>query len=70
MDDSGALSDANGLDFVLDLVSELELCPAFPVTRSELLKIGTRKVIEQEHVSPQRPQVYSELTTYISSFQV
>lgn len=64
LDDAGAITECSGLDYVMDLVSELELCPAFPVTRSQLLKIGTRhhSPVEIDHhkqppASPSRPQV-------------
>lgn len=65
LDDAGINTDSNGLDYVLDLVSELELCPAFPIIRSQLLKNGTRHKtpIEIDHhansnaTSPTRPQV-------------
>lgn len=61
MDDAGAVTEANGLDYVLDLVSELELCPAFPVARSGLLKVGTRHhspaEIDHHKAAPARPQV-------------
>lgn len=62
MDDAGVISEGNGLDYIMDLVSELELCPAFPVSKSTLLKTGTRKhtPTETDHhtlSSPTRPQV-------------
>ncbi|XP_066258344.1 unconventional myosin-XV isoform X2 [Euwallacea similis] len=61
MDDSGVVYEGNGLDYVFDLVSELELCPAFPVQKSTLLKMGSKRnlPIEVDHhtTSPQRPQV-------------
>lgn len=65
LDDSGIVSDGCGLDYVLDLVSELELPPGFPVSKSGLLKTGNRKQISEvdHHVSqpnpnsPTRPQV-------------
>lgn len=61
LDDAGAVTDSNGLDYVFDLVSELELCPAFPVARSQLLKVGVRHhspVEVDHHVSSlARPQV-------------
>lgn len=64
LDDAGAITESNGLDYVLDLVSELEICPAFPIHRSNLLKIGTRhhSPVEIDHHKPStttRPQVYS-----------
>lgn len=68
MDDAGAMTDCSGLDYVFDLVSELELCPAFPATKSQLLKAGTRhhSPVEVDHhanvspitpTTPTRPQV-------------
>ncbi|KAJ8922961.1 hypothetical protein NQ315_001507 [Exocentrus adspersus] len=61
MDDSGIISEGNGFDYIMDLVSELELCPAFPVTKSTLLKTGKRHLpTEMDHhspPSPSRPQV-------------
>lgn len=62
MDDSGLVTDSCGLDFVLDLVAEKELCPAFPAVRSDLLRSG-RKMPQaalnevQEPSSPKRPLV-------------
>lgn len=43
LDDAGIITDCNGFDYVLDLVSELELCPSFPASRSQLLKFGIRQ---------------------------
>ncbi|VEN63077.1 unnamed protein product [Callosobruchus maculatus] len=60
MDDSGVISDGNGLDYVMDLVSELELPPAFPATKSTLLKTGSRRPaseVDHSPSSPTRPQV-------------
>uniref|UniRef100_W4VR33 Putative myosin class ii heavy chain n=1 Tax=Corethrella appendiculata TaxID=1370023 RepID=W4VR33_9DIPT len=64
LDDCGLVTDSCGLDFVLDLVSEKELCPAFPAVRSDLLRCGRKNsqppAIEAEPSSPQvrsRPQV-------------
>ncbi|KAF5306868.1 hypothetical protein FQA39_LY00098 [Lamprigera yunnana] len=60
LDDAGVINDSNGLDYVFDLVSELELCPSFPVSKSQLLKVGVRHLTsnEIEHVpSPIRPQI-------------
>ncbi|XP_076273553.1 unconventional myosin 10A isoform X2 [Rhynchophorus ferrugineus] len=62
MDDAGVTYEGNGLDYVFDLVSELELCPAFPIQKSTLLKTGSRKTHPQEvdhHVvtTLTRPQV-------------
>ncbi|XP_017773416.1 PREDICTED: unconventional myosin-XV [Nicrophorus vespilloides] len=59
LDDAGALTDCSGLDYIFDLVSELELCPAFPATRSQLLKTGVKNYspVEVDHhiVRPQVP---------------
>lgn len=62
IDDSGLLSDSCGLDFVLDLVSEKELCPAFPTVRSDLLRCGRKSskpamLIDHDNSNPKRPQV-------------
>uniref|UniRef100_A0A6B2EBK9 Putative myosin class ii heavy chain n=1 Tax=Phlebotomus kandelakii TaxID=1109342 RepID=A0A6B2EBK9_9DIPT len=60
MDDSGLLTDSCGLDFVLDLVAEKELCPAFPAVRSDLMRCGrkmSQAVPDVEPSSPRRPQV-------------
>lgn len=61
MDDSGLLTDSCGLDFVLDLVTEKELCPAFPAVRSDLFRCGRKTsqplLSEVEPSSPKRPQV-------------
>lgn len=61
MDESGLVTDSCGLDFVLDLVGEKELCPAFPAVRSDLLRSGRKMsqtaVIDAEPSSPKRPGV-------------
>lgn len=60
IDDSGIVTDSCGLDFVLDLVSEKELCPAFPAVRSDLLRCGNRNpqtIPLDAELSPKRPQV-------------
>lgn len=62
LDDSGLLSDSNGLDFVLDLISEKELCPAFPTVRSDLLRCGRKSskiavAQEPESPNPKRPNI-------------
>ncbi|XP_072386404.1 unconventional myosin-XV [Diabrotica undecimpunctata] len=63
MDDSSILTEGSGLDYVFDLVSELELCPAFPIPKSTKLKYGSKRqsIVEPEsHISshsPARPQV-------------
>lgn len=62
LDDSGLLTDSCGLDYILDLVSEKELCPAFPTVKNDLLRCG-RKSSRQSVSSdldtnnPKRPQV-------------
>lgn len=59
LDDSGSLLDTNGYDYVFDLISELELCPAFPAERSDLLKVGKKvhneQQIEKTLTRPQNP---------------
>ena len=62
LDDSGLVTDSCGLDFVLDLVAEKELCPAFPAVRTDLLRSGRKNSritlsSEPEPSSPKRPQV-------------
>ncbi|XP_059608839.1 unconventional myosin-XV [Phlebotomus argentipes] len=61
MDDTGLITDSCGLDFVLDLVAEKELCPAFPAVRSDLMRCGRKNsqvvVSDIELSSPRRPQV-------------
>lgn len=70
--DDGAITDTCGLDYVLDLVAEKELCPAFPAIKNDLLRT-TRKAgnspksphtpvsphspYDMEPSSPKRPQV-------------
>ncbi|EDS42951.1 myosin xv [Culex quinquefasciatus] len=62
IDDNGIFTDSSGLDYVLDLVSEKELCPAFPLARltSDQLKCDTKNInlspLEPDG-SPKRPQV-------------
>lgn len=48
MDDAGIVSETSGLDYVMDLVSELELLPAFPNKKSSLLKIGNKRPVPPE----------------------
>lgn len=61
MDDAGVVYEGNGLDYIFDLVSELELCPAFPIQKSTLLRTGSRRSfpVEVDHhvTTPTRPQV-------------
>lgn len=59
LDDSNLLTESCGLDYVLDLVAEKELCPAFPTSKSDLLRSGRRnsKIISSEPSTLRRPQV-------------
>lgn len=63
LDDAGLLTDSCGLDLVLDLIAEKELCPAFPAVKNDLLRCGrknSRIVVSAEPEqpsSPKRPQV-------------
>ncbi|XP_014089710.3 unconventional myosin-XV [Bactrocera oleae] len=61
LDDGKLITDSCGLDYVLDLISEKELCPAFPAVRSDLFKTGAKFVRtnmpESESNSPKRPQI-------------
>ncbi|EDV95387.1 GH17916 [Drosophila grimshawi] len=43
LDDGQQLTDSCGLDYVMDLIAEKELCPAFPAPRSDLLRSGANK---------------------------
>uniref|UniRef100_W8AVX6 Unconventional myosin-XV n=1 Tax=Ceratitis capitata TaxID=7213 RepID=W8AVX6_CERCA len=61
LDDGKFVTDSCGLDYVLDLISEKELCPAFPAVRSDLMKTGGKfirtSMPDVEASSPKRPQV-------------
>jgi myosin XV len=62
LNDQGQITDSCGLDLVLDLVAEKELCPAFPTIRSDLLRCGRKNsqmavIADIEPSSPKRPQV-------------
>ncbi|XP_075156063.1 unconventional myosin 10A isoform X1 [Haematobia irritans] len=61
LDDGKLVTDSCGLDYVLDLISEKELCPAFPALRSDLMTTGAkfhRTVLpESDSSAPKRPQV-------------
>ena len=65
LDDAGILTDGSGLDYIFDLVSEMEVCPAFPISGSSLFKGGARNAspVEVDHHittnSIARPQVRS-----------
>ncbi|XP_061392176.1 LOW QUALITY PROTEIN: unconventional myosin-XV [Musca vetustissima] len=62
-DDGKLLTDSCGLDYVLDLIAEKELCPAFPALRSDLMTTGAkfhRTILSGEPGdtnTPKRPQV-------------
>uniref|UniRef100_A0A182SEN8 Myosin motor domain-containing protein n=1 Tax=Anopheles maculatus TaxID=74869 RepID=A0A182SEN8_9DIPT len=68
IDESDQMTDSCGLDFVLDLVAEKELPPAFPAVRSDILRCGRKQLPNAapssgtndpsiEPSSPKRPQV-------------
>uniref|UniRef100_A0A8W7PP28 Myosin motor domain-containing protein n=1 Tax=Anopheles coluzzii TaxID=1518534 RepID=A0A8W7PP28_ANOCL len=67
IDESDQMTDSCGLDFVLDLVAEKELPPAFPAVRSDILRCGRKGGAPSaapgahdsaaEPSSPKRPQV-------------
>ncbi|EAA09422.5 AGAP005213-PA [Anopheles gambiae str. PEST] len=46
IDESDQMTDSCGLDFVLDLVAEKELPPAFPAVRSDILRCGRKDPFE------------------------
>lgn len=66
MEDGGIVTDTCGLDYVLDLVGEKELLPAFPAIKNDLLKtkrqsngpLTPTRSIDMEPTSPvkKRPQ--------------
>lgn len=66
LDDTEGITDTCGQDYVLDLIGEKELCPAFPATKNDLLRIRQKSVAvrspkgnnnsqEIEPTSPKRP---------------
>jgi myosin-15 len=66
--DDGSVTDTCALDYILDLVAEKELCPAFPSVKNDLLKSSNgrkqpltpqspRTPNSPEPSSPKRPQV-------------
>lgn len=63
LDDSGLVTESCGLDYVMDLVSEIELCPAFPSIRTDLLRVGrpnsrlSSSTEQLDLTSIKRPQV-------------
>lgn len=42
LDDGKVLVDSSGLDFVLDMISEVELFPSFPIPRNDMFKYGSK----------------------------
>lgn len=52
--DDGIITDTCGLDYVLDLVAEKELCPAFPSIKNDLLKSNRNS---SNQLSPRSPSV-------------
>ncbi|CRK99256.1 CLUMA_CG012669, isoform A [Clunio marinus] len=70
LDDSEAVTETCGLDFILDLIGEMELCSSFPATRNYLLRLkknssnvmsqSNRKSYSNESEplsSPKRPDI-------------
>lgn len=68
LDDAGTVTDTCGLDYILDLIGEKELCPAFPAVKNDLLRSKPRGAstpvrspkphntsMENEPSSPKRP---------------
>lgn len=57
LDDGQQLTDSCGLDYVMDLIAEKELCPAFPAPRSDLLRSGAKFARTTLPESVKRPAV-------------
>lgn len=59
LDDAGVITDLSGLDFIFDLISDMELSPGFPMPKTPSLKAGVRHShpteIEHHLSSPQSP---------------
>lgn len=59
LDDAGIITDLSGLDFIFDLISDMELSPGFPMPKTPSLKAGVRHShpteIEHHLSSPQSP---------------
>lgn len=56
LDDSGTITDTCGLDYILDLIGEKELCPAFPALKNDMLRSNGRKLSQQPPLrSPRTP---------------
>lgn len=67
-DDGLSITDTSGLDYVLDLIGEKELCPSFPAQKNEMLRIKRKNntqnntdrmsgQYDMEPSSPKRPIV-------------
>lgn len=57
LDDTNAITDTCGLDYVLDLIGEKELCPAFPAPQNDSLRVyrknsQTPSKLSRTHNSP------------------
>ncbi|XP_017002294.2 unconventional myosin-XV isoform X1 [Drosophila takahashii] len=66
LDDGQQLTDSCGLDYVMDLIAEKELCPAFPAPRSDLLRSGAKfarttlpEAVKRPAVPPPAPPTVS-----------
>ncbi|XP_032597162.1 unconventional myosin-XV isoform X2 [Drosophila grimshawi] len=64
LDDGQQLTDSCGLDYVMDLIAEKELCPAFPAPRSDLLRSGAKftrtnlpEAVKRPGVPPPAPPI-------------
>jgi myosin XV len=52
----GTVTDTCGLDYILDLIGEKELCPAFPALKNDMLRTNGRKMSQQPPLrSPRTP---------------
>ena len=54
LDDEGDIYELNGLDYVLDLISEIEIIPSFPVCKSFFLISPDRNNKNGKEVSVNR----------------
>lgn len=61
LEDGNTTTDSCGLDYVLDLLAEKELFPAFPAAKNDIFRVQAKdmayNVPEHEPTSPKRPQV-------------
>lgn len=60
LDDMGTITDSCGLDYILDFISEKELCPAFPSVKNDLLRVS-RNPIPPPLRSPKVPGSPTEI---------